>query len=53
MSCLLKFKWVKIPRDLMPRGNGLLLDYIHAYASAAIREGTILWKQKVPSKKSF
>jgi hypothetical protein len=29
----------------MPRGNGLLLDYIHAYASAAICEGTMRYCQ--------
>ncbi len=45
MSCLMKYKWVKIPRDLIPEGRGLLLDYIRAYAAAAITKGTIRYCQ--------
>ena len=45
MSCLMKFKWVKIPRNIMPEGNGILLDYIRAYSAAAITKGTIRYCQ--------
>lgn len=45
MSCLLKFKWVKIPRDIMPKGSGLLLDYIRVYAAVAICDGTMRYCQ--------
>ena len=41
----MKFKWVKIPRNIMPEGNGILLDYIRAYSAAAITKGTIRYCQ--------
>ena len=45
MSCLMKFKWVKIPRNIMPEGSGLLSDYIRVYSAAAITKGTIRYCQ--------
>ena len=45
MSCLMKFKWVKIPRNVMPEGSGLLSDYIRVYSAAAITKGTIRYCQ--------
>jgi len=33
MSCLLKFNWVKLPRDILPPGKGLM----GAWARLAVR----------------
>ena len=45
MPCLIKYKWVKIPRDIMPESRGILLDYVRAYSAAAISKGTMRYCQ--------
>gem|GEM_PF-1977621 len=39
MSCLLKFNWVKLPRDTLPPGKGLMGAWARLAARAAFRPG--------------
>ena len=39
MSCLLKFNWVKLPRDTLPPGKGLMGAWARLTARAAFRPG--------------
>jgi len=39
MSCLLKFNWVKLPRDILPPGKGLMGAWARLAARAAFRPG--------------
>jgi len=39
MSCLLKFNWVKLPRDVLPPGKGLMGAWARLTARAAFRPG--------------
>ena len=39
MSCLLKFNWVKLPRDTLPPGKGLMGAWVRLAARAAFRPG--------------
>ena len=41
MSCLLKYSWVKLPRSLVPSGNGVLGSWARLAARAAFRFGKI------------
>ena len=40
MSCLLKYRWVKLPRALVPSGKGILGSWARLAARAAFRAGT-------------
>ena len=39
MSCLLKFNWVKLPRDTLPKGTGLMSAWARLATRAAFRPG--------------
>jgi len=39
MSCLLKFDWVKLPRESLPKGKGLMGSWARLAARAAFRAG--------------
>ena len=39
MSCLLKFNWVKMPREHLPEGKGLVGSWARLAARAAFRPG--------------
>jgi len=39
MSCLLKFNWVKLPRNILPPGKGLMGAWARLAARAAFRPG--------------
>jgi hypothetical protein len=39
MSCLLKFNWVKLSRDILPPGKGLMSSWARLAARAAFRPG--------------
>lgn len=39
MSCLLKYRWVKLPRALVPSGKGVLGSWARLAARAAFRAG--------------
>jgi len=39
MSCLLKFNWVKLPRNTLPEGKGLMSAWARLAARAAFRPG--------------
>ena len=39
MSCLLKYRWVKLPRALVPSGKGVLGYWARMAARAAFRAG--------------
>jgi hypothetical protein len=38
-ECLLKFKWVKLPRNLLPKGKGVMGAWAKLAARAAFRPG--------------
>ena len=39
MSCLLKFNWVKLPRDALPSGKGVMSAWVRLATLAAFRPG--------------
>ncbi len=39
MKCLLKYKWVKIPRDYPDMGKGLMAHWVKLASRAAFRKG--------------
>ena len=39
MKCLLKYPWVKLPRDRVPSGKGLMGSWMRLAARAAFRKG--------------
>jgi len=39
MSCLLRFNWVKLPRNTLPEGKGLMGSWARLAARAAFRPG--------------
>ncbi len=39
MSCLLKYRWVKLPRALVPSGKGVLGSWARLAACSAFRAG--------------
>ena len=39
MSCLLKYRWVKLPRALVPSGKGVLGSWARLAVRAAFRAG--------------
>ena len=39
MKCLKKFKWVKLPRHLIPNAKGLLGSFLRLASRAAFRKG--------------
>lgn len=39
MKCLFKYKWVKLPRDSIPNGKGLMGRWMNLASSAAFRKG--------------
>ena len=39
MKCLLKYPWVKLPRDRVPGGKGLMGSWMRLAARAAFRKG--------------
>ena len=39
MSCLLKFNWVKLPRETLPQGKGVMGSWARLAARAAFRPG--------------
>ena len=38
-NCLLKYQWVRLPRDCMPMGKGLLGYWLRLASRAAFRKG--------------
>jgi hypothetical protein len=38
-ECLLKFKWVKLPRNRLPQGKGIMGAWARLAARAAFRPG--------------
>lgn len=40
MKCLIKYKWVKLPRELAIDAKGLLTYYIRLVTRAVFRKGT-------------
>ena len=40
MKCLLKYRWVKLPRAQLPQGKGVLGYWSRLAARAAFRKGT-------------
>ena len=45
MSCLLKFKWVKLQRQQIPVMNGIMSYYLRLVARAAVKPGTVRYCQ--------
>lgn len=45
MQCLLKYKWVKLPRDRIPESDGILGSYLRLTARAAICPGRVRYCQ--------
>ena len=39
MKCLIKYPWVKLPRNKVPGGKGLMLAWMRLAARAAFRKG--------------
>lgn len=39
MKCLFKYKWVKLPRTLVPQGKGIMGDWVRLASRAAFRKG--------------
>ncbi len=39
MKCLLKYQWVKLPRDLIPQGKGIMGSWARLASRAAFRSG--------------
>ena len=39
MKCLIKYKWVKLPRDIEIEAKGLMTYYIRLATRAAFRKG--------------
>lgn len=39
MKCLLKYQWVKLPRDLIPQGKGVMGQWARLASRAAFRSG--------------
>ena len=39
MKCLLKYKWVKLPRDYADMGKGIMAHWIRLASRAAFRKG--------------
>lgn len=39
MKCLMKFQWVKLPRNLMPTGKGIMGSWARLASRAAFRDG--------------
>ena len=40
MQCLFKYPWVKLPRSVLPEGQGLMASWARLAARAAFRKGT-------------
>lgn len=40
MKCLLKYRWVKLPRAQIPEGKGIMRYWSRLAARAAFRKGT-------------
>ena len=43
MKCLNKYKWVKLPRHLIPDAKGLLGAFLRLASRAAFRKGWIIY----------
>ncbi len=43
MKCLLKYKWVKLPRDYPYMGKGIMAHWVKLASRAAFRKGKPLW----------
>lgn len=43
MKCLWHYEWVKLPRNIVPEGKGVLGDWIRLASRAAFRKGTSLY----------
>lgn len=39
MKCLMKYQWVKLPRNLLPQGKGIMGQWARLAAHAAFRKG--------------
>ena len=39
MKCLMKYRWVKLPRVLIPAGKGIMGAWVRLAARAAFRKG--------------
>lgn len=39
MKCLMKYKWVKLRRDTLPAGKGIMASWARLAARAAFRKG--------------
>lgn len=43
MKCLWHYEWVKLPRNIVPEGKGVLGDWVRLASRAAFRKGTSLY----------
>ena len=43
MKCLWHYEWVKLPRNIVPEGKGILGDWVRLASRAAFRKGTSLY----------
>lgn len=43
MKCLWHYEWVKLPRNIVPEGKGVLGDWARLASRAAFRKGTSLY----------
>ncbi len=43
MKCLWHYEWVKLPRNIVPEGKGILGDWVRLASHAAFRKGTSLY----------
>jgi len=39
VKCLMKYKWVKLRRDMLPAGKGIMASWARLAARAAFRKG--------------
>ena len=39
MACLMNFNWIKLPRDTLPEGKGIMGEWAQLAAHAAFRPG--------------
>ena len=43
MKCLWHYEWVKLPRNIVPEGKGVLGNWVRLASRAAFRKGTSLY----------
>lgn len=43
MKCLMKYQWVKLPRNHLPEGKGIMGAWARLASRAAFRKGTAFY----------